>query len=379
MKIKDISKYLNIPLVLVTGFARAGFFGFSSKSGHFTNEAIQAYKKYGLQWNPKLQERSVPENIEPIIAGWENPPLHTLTEYAISIDKDPDAIENLYWVANFFFIPNNFYFHDDAILCRAKSPKVKLKEKVTFSDENEKNVAIYPNPNGNLALIQVIGKIDKNTDENLFTVAKDAIVPVLNWLSFTTDHILPIVQQNLIKLPSGDIHFYKTKQAPLVELNPSNFIEHKPLRDALSLYRISLNLNEPMYVFLSFFRASEAIEKVKKEWFNKYRERFKECQEFITLINDFNKLSLPNHLVFGEFSQRKFTYTLDKLKNKYRNAIAHSHNDKKEIDVYLLTGSDEEANIYLQTSLSSIRYIVRIQIEKIIAIFDLVKQIDKQI
>ncbi len=373
MKIEEIAKYLNLHIAVVTGFARAGFFGFSSKSGHYKNKAIQDFKKYGLQWDTSLKKRVLPAHIDPVIPGWENPPLHTLSQYQVSVDKDMDAIENTYWVANFFFIPNYFYFPDLDSFCRLESPKVKLKEKIIFSSDENKKVIVYPDPNDNLALIQVSGKIEDNTDETLFSIAKNIIVPVLNWLSYTTDHILPIVQQNLVKLPSGDTYFYKAKQAPLVQLNPSSFTEHKPLRDAMSLYRLGLNSNEPIYAFLSFFRAKEAIEKVKKEWFNKMREQFKEHQDLINLINDFNKHSLPKHPVFGEFSEKKFTYTLDKLENKYRNAIAHAHNDKKEIDVYLLTGSDESANISLQYSLSSIRFIIKVQINSLNEIFNFVK------
>ena len=373
MKIEEIAKYLNLHIAVVTGFARAGFFGFSSKSGHYKNKAIQDFKKYGLQWDTSLKKRVLPAHIDPVIPGWENPPLHTLSQYQVSVDKDMDAIENTYWVANFFFIPNYFYFPDLDSFCRLESPKVKLKEKFVFSYDENKKVIVYPDPNDNLALIQVSGKIEDNTDETLFSIAKNTIVPVLNWLSYTTDHILPIVQQNLVKLPSGDTYFYKAKQAPLVQLNPSSFTEHKPLRDAMSLYRLGLNSNEPIYAFLSFFRAKEAVEKIKKEWFNKYIEQFKEHQDLINLINDFNKHSLPKHPVFGEFSEKKFTYTLDKLENKYRNAIAHAHNDKKEIDVYLLTGSDESANISLQYSLSSIRFIIKVQINSLNEIFNFVK------
>lgn len=373
MKIEEIAKYLNLHIAVVTGFARARFFGFSSKSGHYKNKAIQDFKKYGLQWDTSLKKRVLPAHIDPVIPGWENPPLHTLSQYQVSVDKDMDAIENTYWVANFFFIPNYFYFPDLDSFCRLESPKVKLKEKFVFSYDENKKVIVYPDPNDNLALIQVSGKIEDNTDETLFSIAKNTIVPVLNWLSYTTDHILPIVQQNLVKLPSGDTYFYKAKQAPLVQLNPSSFTEHKPLRDAMSLYRLGLNSNEPIYAFLSFFRAKEAVEKIKKEWFNKYKEQFKEHQDLINLINDFNKHSLPKHPVFGEFSEKKFTYTLDKLENKYRNAIAHAHNDKKEIDVYLLTGSDESANISLQYSLSSIRFIIKVQINSLNEIFNFVK------
>ncbi|PRM91946.1 hypothetical protein CJ673_11155 [Aliarcobacter cryaerophilus] len=76
MKIEEIAKYLNLHIAVVTGFARAGFFGFSSKSGHYKNKAIQDFKKYGLQWDTSLKKRVLPAHIDPVIPGWENPPLH---------------------------------------------------------------------------------------------------------------------------------------------------------------------------------------------------------------------------------------------------------------------------------------------------------------
>ena len=41
--------------------------------------------------------------------------------------------------------------------------------------------------------------------------------------------------------------------------------------------------------------------------------------------------------VFGEFSEKKFTYTLNKLEDRYRNAIAHAHNDKNDNRITLLS------------------------------------------
>jgi hypothetical protein len=100
---------------------------------NYKKKAIQDFIKYGLQWDSSLKKRVLPAHIDPVIPGWENPPLHTLSQYQVSVDKDMDAIENTYWVANFFFIPNYFYFPDLDSFCRLESPKVKLKEIIRYS------------------------------------------------------------------------------------------------------------------------------------------------------------------------------------------------------------------------------------------------------
>ena len=67
----------------------------------------------------------------------------------------------------------------------------------------------------------------------------------------TTDEPLPIVQENLVSLPSGNIYFMTT----VISKGIKAFTDYKPLQDAQSLYRLGLNTNEPMYAFLSFWRS----------------------------------------------------------------------------------------------------------------------------
>ena len=71
----------------------------------------------------------------------------------------------------------------------------------------------------------------------------------------TTDEPLPIVQENLVSLPSGNIYFMTTVISKGITITPEAFTDYKPLQDAQSLYRLGLNTNEPMYAFLSFWRS----------------------------------------------------------------------------------------------------------------------------
>jgi hypothetical protein len=110
MNIPDICNLLKIEPLIATGLARAGFFGYSSELGIFDQQAIKDFERYGAQWNPKLGKRLIPKDIKPVAAGWENPPPYTPTEYSISIDENSTTTIDTHWVANFFFIQNDFYF-----------------------------------------------------------------------------------------------------------------------------------------------------------------------------------------------------------------------------------------------------------------------------
>ena len=273
MKVDEITKYLKTPHPITVGLARAGFFGFSSKSEHFKHQAVIDFMKYGVQWDPKLPQRLMPEGIDPVVPGWENPPRHTMTEYCVSIDNTSQDTPDTHWIANFFFTPNAFYFPDPDVVQRVYPLRVHLQKKFIF-DSGENKVVVFPDPKGFLALIQVYG--EHQTDRKFGDcqiAAKKNIVPVLNWLTVQTDESLPILQENWVELPSGDIHFISKKTPKIFHLCPQGFKEHRPLREAQSLYRIGLNCNEPMYAFFSFWRAYEAIESLEKKWFKHYREK----------------------------------------------------------------------------------------------------------
>jgi hypothetical protein len=368
MKIEDISKYLKIPLVIATGLSRAGFFGFANKSGHFKRKAIIDFDKYGVQWDSSLKNRMIPSDIDPIISGWENPPKHTKTQFCISIDKKAIANDEL-WVANFFFRANTFYFPAQDTIQYLFPSKIKLDKKFVFRNEDTE-IIVYPDDNNRLALIRVYGKgnLEQNAEKCLIK-AKNKITPILNWLTMTTDEPLPIVQENLVSLPSGNIHFMTTISSKSITITPEAFTDYKPIQDAQSLYRLGLNTNEPMYAFLSFWRSNEAIYSIEKECFRKYNDLHSENAEYSALIKEYKQLVIPNHPAFGEYIEKKLNKASDELRNKFRNVIAHSYSKGND---YVLTGSDEESNQKMQSNLQIIRYIVKIKIDYLNKIFKFV-------
>lgn len=309
MKIEEISQHLKIPPHVTIGLARAGFFGLSSKSGRFKRRALRDFEKYGLQWDPHLAPRSFPDGLVPVVPGWENPPPHTRTEFSVAVERAAAAGQDILWLVNFFFRPNPFYFPADDTVYRLRPLPVKLKEKFEVSC-GDASATVYPDPAGRLALIQVLGQREPDGDVmSCIAKARNCIVPVLNWLTMQTDHALPILQQNWVGLPSGDIHFVSPTKSAEVMLDPQGFTDHHPLREVQALY------------------------------------------------DGYRHAKLPAHPVFGGFSGKKLNTAADELRNSYRNAIAHHRNDKDQST--LLTGTDAASLERLETAMATMRYVVR--------------------
>lgn len=359
MKIEEVASYLKLPMLIATGLARAGFFGFSSKSGHFKRQAIIDFDNHGVQWDRSLKPRLIPDGIDPVVPGWENPPKHTMTEHCVSIDSQRTTPDS-HWVANFFFHVNYFYFPPQEAVQAFSPSRVRLNEKFIVQNGGD-NIVVYPDKNKRLALIQIFGEGDP--EENFggcLAEAKNKITPVLNWMTMSTDEALPIVQENWVGLPSGNIYFITSKVSKPTLFEPQRFTEHHPLRDAQSLYRLGLNCNEPMYAFLSFWRACEALESAQKEWFKKYRDRYSSCDEFYELLKIYGQLAIPNHPVFDEYIGKKLNNAAGTLRDKFRNSIAHAHIQESDI---LLTGSDEDSHQKMQAALATLRYLVKTKLD----------------
>lgn len=375
MNITDICNHLKIEPSIATGLARAGFFGYSSESGIYDQQAIIDFERYGAQWNKNLEKRLLPDGIEPVVAGWENPPPYTPAEYCISIDNSSDTTNDTHWIANFFFMPNDFYFPESGNYSWPPENFIELNKKFTVQNSSE-TITIYPDPCNRLALIQIFGTFDitKKSDAHLKLIeAKNKITPILNWIALQANSAIPIVQQNLIGIPSGNINYISKKHAPKISLNPQNFTEHLPLREAQSLYRLGLNCNEPMYAFLSFWRANEAMDIIQDEHLKSYKIKFNSHENLMEAMKEYGQLRTPSHPAFGEFSGLKISKNATTLRDKYRNAIAHSKTDKP-INI-TLTGSDEASQQKMQAALATLHQLVKTKLDKLNKILQLAKDI----
>lgn len=349
MKIQEIANFLNEPKVLVVGKARAGLFGYASKSGNFDQKLIEDQKKYGTQWSKKLKPRYTPEYMDAEVEGWEKPPIGTFRRCEIGLgDEGSNPDEDVSWLAQYYFVPNHFYFPDRQMLAPIGKPLVNL-DKPFFCDVNNHKIGIYPDDAGHLAMISVLGK--KDGDEDYLDLGLNLITPFLNQICYQTDQALPIVQKHLIGLPSGTIQYQKLVEPRRIKLSPQDFTEYEPLVHALSLYRSGLNCNDPVYSFFSFWRAAESVDREKSKW----------CQENELSVPKVTEEKIPDHKVFYGRVGMKFTKVMDELRPKYRNSIAHVPGDYEGGKI--LTGGDAEDEYELKVNLSCIRYIAKVKID----------------
>ena len=349
MKLKEIANLLNTTEWLAAGKARSGLFGYASKTGHYSRERIEDYQQYGTQWSNNLQPRYAPETIDLEVPGWENPPVGTMRKYRVGHgDEGDNPDKDLCWLAHYYFIPNHFYFPDRQKLAPIGKPLVNLRKRF-FTYAQECNIGVYPDPKSQLALISVLGK--KNGDKDYLMLGLDVINPLLNWLTQQTVQALPIVQQHWIGIPSGTLHYQKLVEPARCELSSQDFLEHKPLIHAQSLYRRALNCNDPIYSFFSFWRAAEAVDDAKALW----------CRSTRYSIWKITEEKLPEHKVFGRRVGKKFTKFMDDSRDAYRNAIAHVATYKDEGKV--LTGGNAEDEAILQVNIACIRYVAKVKID----------------
>ncbi|WP_179953493.1 methylamine utilization protein MauJ [Desulfobotulus mexicanus] len=293
------------------GKARSGLFGYSSKSGDFDQELIEDQRKYGTQWSKKLKPRYTPESLDVEVEGWENAPIGTFSEYRIGIGDEGDRPDkDVLWLAQYYFVPNHFYFPDRQMLAPIGKPLVSLDEPF-FCNINNHEIGVYPDSAGHLAMISVLGK--KDGDKDYLASGLNLITPLLNQISFQTDQVLPIVQKHWIGLPSGTIQYQKLVEPGRIKLSPRDFTEHEPLTHALSLYRTGLNCNDPAYSFFSFWRAAESVDIEKAKW----------CRRNNLSVPKLTEEKIPDHKVFAGRVGMKFTKVMDEMRAKYRNSIAH--------------------------------------------------------
>ena len=362
MRVEEVASKLNMDRTKIEGLWKAGFFG-DPRNPEISGEAFCSFKKYGAQWNTKLPSRLPPKE-HPVVDGWENPPPDTKTEFCISLEKNNSVISDKYWAANFFFSTNDFYFPSRSALKRLDSLGISLKDKRTLKTD-ACEVEIFPDPNDRIALARIYGEI-KDEDglelSDYFIRAKTDLSPVLNWITLETDHPLPIMQENIVGLPSGNIHFMAFTEPREPELNGQNFYESYKMRHAISLYRTGLNCNQSLYALFSFIRAHEAIEEIRTDSDsradieNRYPGGLREC----------SKLKIPNHRVFGNFREVKINKACQDIVSEYRNSIAHyvsyRLNPCKEEEKFLV-GYSEEANQKIEASLATMRYGIRKMID----------------
>jgi hypothetical protein len=126
-----------------------------------------------------------------------------------------------------------------------------------------------------------------------------------------------------------------------------------------------------MYAFLSFWRANEAMDIVQNEHLKNYKIKFYSHEKLMAAIKEYGQLRTPSHPAFGEFGGLKISKNAITLRDKYRNAIAHSKTDEP-IDI-ILTGSDEASQQKMQAALTTLHQMIKAKLDKLNEILQLAK------
>ena len=347
MKIAELAQHLDVPEFYVVGLINSGLLGYTNSAGEPGLEGIRHFVEYGTQWQADLQPRMEPYDETPTAKGWENLPHAVVSHAQISTHQEISlSDQDILWVTHFYFRPNFFFFPDLAAMVPVGSVPVTLAKKTKFVS-GDREIILYPDPDGRLALLAVAGKLQEGVDP--MVDALDAATPVLNKLTAITDHALPIVQKHWIGFPSGTINLPRCSRPKPAQLDLTGFTEHEPLKDAESLYRIGLVCSEPMYRFLSFWRVYEAVDKAQGEW----------CGKNTLPVVERIVARFPGHPAFGSFAGKKFGTAISELKSVHRNAIAHGGLSGNPVH----SGASAASLAEVEAAIPIMRYLAKVKIE----------------
>ena len=347
MNISELAQHLGVPEFYVAGLIHSGLLGYTNSASEPGLEGIRHFGEYGTQWQAGLQPRMEPYDEMPTVKGWESLPHAVVSHAQISIHQDLSlADQDILWVAHFYFRPNFFFFPDLAAMGPVGSVPVTLAKKIKFVS-GDREIILYPDPDGRLALLAVAGKLQEGVDP--MVEALDAATPILNRLTAITDHALPIVQKHWIGFPSGTINLPRCSRPKPVQLDLTSFTVHEPLKDAESLYRIGLVCSEPMYRFLSFWRVYEAVDKAQGEWCGK--NRLPVVEKIVARF--------PHHPAFGSFAGKKFGAAISELHGVHRNAIAHGGLSDNPVH----SGASAASLAEVEAAIPIMRYLAKVKIE----------------
>ena len=148
------------------------------------------YALYGTQWRPEVGERLAPYYRLPVIPGKKGgvQPTLTYSQARISGSADLEAADrDIGWIAEFYLRANRYFFPSPAALAAVGPLHLRLEEKRGVTGA-ALPTCLYPDPNGSLAMIAVVGNPRPATDA--FQQAYDVVMPLLDELSFTYDQPL---------------------------------------------------------------------------------------------------------------------------------------------------------------------------------------------
>jgi hypothetical protein len=350
----DTMKALGTPPEVFQALLVSGLLGPVTSEGVSTL-GLKNFQRYGTQWRTDIGERHVPYHDLPLVpdpSGSEQP-ISTYTQAQISPYPDPSIADNdTGWIAQFYIVPNRYFYPNPLSLALIGSPHLKLTNIIEVRGTAFPTY-LCPDPTKSLAMVMVCG--NPKPEGEPFETAYSIISPILDELSLTYDQPLPIAHNIVVGIPSGIVTFDFMKGSKIVTINEKDTIlPHCPfeeLKEAVALYREGISSNNPFHQFLTLWKVYENVARVRSEWRKKYKQKVIEIHQEI----------IPNIFAFASYEGQSFEQVKESLRKTHRHAIAHS-DYKENIPKTAAKVSDF---IDVSTMVPIMRYMARIILDNV--------------
>jgi hypothetical protein len=309
---------LRAPRSVFQALVLSGLLGPFEK-GKVSKSGVQQFYRYGTQWRSERENRELGKDPYQGIdiaesTGGEHPP-ETRTQIQIS-SVDPAILspdKDVGWIAQFYLRVNRHFFPDPTAMALIGPVTLKLKG-VREVKGTALPAYLYPDPNGALAMIMVIGNPQPLDDA--FKAAYDVASPILDELSLRYDQPLPIAQAIAIGIPSGAINVWLPKVPKLATISDDSILPkcpHAELTDAVALYREAVSSSNPFHKYLTLWKTYENVCAARGIWRTRTKQRdLKPSPE-----------TIPELWAFGDFRGLSFDKAKQRLNDSYRVSLAH--------------------------------------------------------
>ena len=360
ISLKDINEKTEMHPDLIKAFYSSGLMGNPLGQG-VIRQGFDSFNKFGTQWDKKYCDNTLLGKFAQAIelsktTENENPPgTMTTTELIRSETGFIETEQDSGWIAQLYIRPNPNFYANPNVLNVIGPSRLKLTCRIEIDVEKPMIGYVYPNPEGDLALVMLINPIGGRIKENTFDQSYDIISPILDELAFKYDQQIPIAHHIIVGIPSGKINTSFPKPAPAQTIVDSSVILKKcsvlELEQAIALYREGISSNQVFHQFLTFWRVYENILAIRA----KFASNSSLSIDSVRSNSKFVIEKIPDVFAFREFQGRNFAAFKDIFRKSYRDAIAHGALSGRDI----ITGSSYKQTHDVSTRIPFMRYIAR--------------------
>jgi len=390
---KKARNKLGVSEPVLNALIRSGLLGYT-QGGMVSDQAILSYERYGTQWGVDGRYGSTTRMLEdetyeslPTIEGIgpQPPAIQTYMSVSPPNGRSNSVFEDAKktdtgWIAQFYLVPNYFYFPNSNDLSLIGPPPLKLSESRSVPGA-DLPVTLFPHPSGYLGLVVVEGLDRPLMDAH--KEAYDVAMPLLDEISARYDVPLPVAHSIIVAVPSGVIHLLFAHRPKAKEIGSRAEIlpqcPHPELRDAYALYREAVSSNNPFHAFLTFWKVYEEVVYIRKGWGAQHqrsdtRVREEVFSDLLAFGARPEELANPpeDPKVLREMSEqqlrgRKFKVAEEMLRSTHRTALAHAG----KVDAGKpLTGASFEDYMTVADKVPVVRYMANVVLENVRATFD---------